>query len=358
MNAASFERRRLAARLGATVDEASDGDELDARLLRAARERGLAVDDLFGARAPGPRARAVPVDLPEGHPLAAALRFPRGPARAAPRPGPARAWSNADLALPADATVRIFAALPDGRIAVGSDMGASIGGPAGFEAFPWPGGSRRSRVEAMTVADGVLTLATTEAVFELPVGGVVKSRRLPPDDDDGRDDVRAMLGVGTRRYVGWRCRFEGGVGPPEALALAAGAGQIWAGTRDGELHVVDGGGPIRTFGEPKRRPVRHLAFARGALWVAADGALHRFDGASWSRAGTEPTALHTDTDDNLWLVRDGAVWLASDDAMTAFPADVTRPWCLLVHAGSLWIGHPGGLTQVPLLRADRRATTS
>jgi hypothetical protein len=250
--------------------------------------------------------------------------------------------------------VRIFAALPDGRIAVGSDMGASIGGPAGFEAFPWPGGSRRSRVEAMTVADGVLTLATTEAVFELPPGGVVKSRRLPPDDDDGRDDVRAMLGVGNQRYVGWRCRFEGGVGPPEALALAAGAGQIWAGTRDGELHVVDGGGPIRTFGEPKRRPVRHLAFARGALWVAADGALHRFDGASWSRAGSEPTALHTDADDNLWLVRDGAVWLASGDAMTAFPADVTRPWCLLVHGGSLWIGHPGGLTQVPLLRADRR----
>lgn len=352
--AVSFARRQLAARLGAALAEGQPDDRVDAQLVAAARDRGQGLDGLFATRLPGPAARGQPVDLPPDHPLAAALRFPKGPPPGPVRLGTPRRWSNAELTLPDDATPRIFAALPDGRLAVGSDMGASLGGPSGFEAFPWPGGSRRSRIEAMTSDPSALLLATTEAVFELPhTGGPVKSRRLPPDDDDGRDDVRAMSTVADRRYIGWRCRFEGGDGPPEALALAAGAGVVWAGTRDGALYVIDGGGPVRTFGDPKRRPVRHLAFARGALWVAADGALHRFDGATWSRAGTEPTALYADADDRLWFVRDGAVSVFADDVPAPVDVDVTRPWCLIVHAGSLWVGHPGGLTQVPLGRPPR-----
>lgn len=339
----SFGRQLLAARLGVRLDD-DDGDRQDARLVAAARDARRSLDALFAGREPGPRARAVPVDLDADHPAVAGLRF-AAPPGVPVRFGAVERWSNAQIGLPDDATPRVFATHGD-ALAIGSDRGLALW-REGFVPFPWPEGSRRSRIEALAHADGVLAVATPEAWFELPPDGRVRSRRLPDDGDGGRDDVRVILGHGDRRWVGWRCRFEGGDGPPDVLALTRGAGVVWAGTREGVLHVIDGG-PIRTFGDPKRRPIRHLAFARGALWVAVDGGLHRFDGATWSRTDVEPTALHADDAGRLWLVRDGAVHVIADATPAPVPVPVARPWCVHVHAGRLWIGHPGGVTTVAL----------
>lgn len=324
-----------------------DPDAADAVLVRAAVGRQLrdAVSGLFDGRPVPAKVRAIPVD----DPLADALRW-RSAGRAsvpARRFGAPEVIPCATLGLPETATIRALTPIPGG-LAAGSDMGAALLRDGRWAPFPWPRGARRSpRVEAMVANAGVLHVATTEAWFELALDiGAVRTRRHPADDDDGRDDVRSLLSVGDRLLAGWRTRFVGGDGPPEAISLASDPdGNIWAGTLHGELWVVDGG-LVRTFADAKKgRPIRHLAWAAGALWVAAAGALHRFDGASWSSLPGEPSSLLGDGD-RLWLIRDGAVALHPDGMLPAFP--VERPWCLCMAEGALWIGAPGRLVRVPL----------
>jgi hypothetical protein len=333
-----------------------DPDAADAVLVRAAvgRQRGDALSGLFDGRRVPAKVRAIPVD----DPLADALRWPR-PAGRRPqaRFGAPEVIPCAALGLPETATIRALTPLPGG-LAAGSDMGAALLRDGRWAPFPWPPGARRSpRVEAMVAHAGVLHVATTEAWFELALDtGAVRTRRHPADGDDGRDDVRSLLSVGDRLLVGWRTRFVGGEGPPEAISLASDPdGNVWAGTLHGELWVVDGG-LVRTFADAKKgRPIRHLAWAAGALWVAAAGALHRFDGASWSTLPGEPSSLLGDGD-RLWLIRDGAVSLHPDGMLPALP--VERPWCLCLTEGgvgappgnagrALWIGAPGRLVRVP-----------
>jgi hypothetical protein len=225
--------------------------------------------------------------------------------------------------------------LGDGRVAAGSDYGLVIGSADGFEPFPFPSGARREarHVEALAALPDRLVVATTRSWFEWDYAGRVEARGLDRDETGTLDDVRSLLAVGDRLIAGWRTRLDGGSGPPDAIALAADPeGVVYAGTLGGELHVVDGGGPIRTFGAP----VRHLAFAGGALHVAAGGALHRFDGASWASEKGEPTALAADGD-RLWIARDGVV-----DGV-----EVERPWCVLATRAALWVGAVGALVRVP-----------
>jgi hypothetical protein len=149
--------------------------------------------------------------------------------------------------------------------------------------------------------------------------------------------------VGGRLYTGYRTRFDGGHGPKDAIALAADpAGVVFAGTRSGELHVADGGGPIRVFSDGKPRPVRHLAFAAGALWVAAANTLHRFDGAAWTARGPEPTALAVDPDGRLWALAEGHLFAlagaGADWALEAVDVPLERPWSLAATGDAVWIG--------------------
>jgi hypothetical protein len=317
-------RRILAARLGVPADERA--------LLAAAIEAGTPIPFRWG-----PEARSIPVDLPPDHPVAASLRWPVA------RPAPIEHIEVRKYELP-DVVVRTLVALPDG-VAVGTDQGAFRFDGA-FSEFPYPSGARRMRVEAMASFDGRWIVASTEAWYELDLGtGAVVSRRLPPDGDDGRDDVRAMLAT-DRLYVGWRCRFEGGEGPNEACALAADSdGRIWAGTLDGRLWLVDGG-EIRRFGAGKGRPVRHLAFALGRLHAAADGRRWSFDGASWASEAGEPTSMAADPAQRLWTVRDGHLWADDGRGPRQVVLPMERPWCLLGTPTGALVGGPGALVEV------------
>jgi hypothetical protein len=278
-------------------------------------------------------------------------------------------WSTAAIGDDAVATVRCVQALPDGTVALGSDYGLTLARDGGFSAFPWPPGARREarRVEAMEVHDGRLLVATTQALYtwELPrpgapLAGRVTSRRHPADLEDGYDDLNALCSAGGRLYEGWRTRMTGGVGPRDVLSFAVDpAGVVYAGTRQGELHVVDGaspfgGGPLRSFGAEKPRPVRHMAFARGALWVAADGALHRFDGAAWSVLSPEPTALCVDPSGRLWALAEGALWSVEGplggEALVPHAVDLERPWAIGVAGDALWVGGRERVWRVALPR--------
>ncbi len=359
-SALGLARARIAARLGqpdpfhvraalahegtAPVDgntgDALTADAADAALLRADLASGSAPDPalagLFAGRPPGPLARGVPLDDPRR----SWLRWQSRPTRPA-RVGAVSSWTCKEIGDTEVATIRCVAGLPGGAVALGSDYGLTTHKNGVFTPFPWPLGSRREarRVEAMAVHRGHLHVATSQTLYVWDFAGKVNSRRHGPDQEDGYDDLNALLSDGDRLYAGYRTRFEGGVGPADTLSLAADAsGVVYAGTRAGEVHVVDGGGPIRTFADHKPRPVRHLAHAEGALWVAALGALHRFDGASWSARGPEPTALSVDPEGRLWALAEGRLHVLSGGELVRVDVALERPWSLVAVPGALWIG--------------------
>ena len=92
-----------------------------------------------------------------------------------------------------------------------------------FEPFPWPRGSRREarRVEAMALHQGSLLVATSQALVTWDRQGEPKTRKHGPDQEEGYDDLNALLSVDDRLYQGWRTHFEGGVGPAVEAPLHA-----------------------------------------------------------------------------------------------------------------------------------------
>jgi hypothetical protein len=352
-----FPLRALAARAASDaavhIDEAGgtplDPDAADVVLLEAAARRRApeVLHGLFTGRLPGARVRALAV----APPLSTQLRYPRS--ERGPVPTPRSVWHPiALLGQPDVATVRVLLALPGDRLAAGTDYGVSVLSDSWSPATLSRGARREGyRAQALGVRGDQLCVATDTAWLEIPLdGGPIRGRRLPPDGEDGRDDVRCMLAVGGELWVGWRCRFEGASGPPDVLSMAIDpAGFVWLGTLGGGLWIANAGGPVRAFEDVRGRPVRHMTFASDVLWVAAAGALHRFDGATWSRRAGEPTALATGPDWRLAALRDGRVEVdAGDPEGWPVPLDlpVTRPWCLAFARGALWVGAPGGLLEV------------
>lgn len=324
--------------VGGTTGDAVSADAADAVLLAADAARPTpdpALAGLFAGRPPGPKARAVPVD----DPARTWLRWQSRPTRPA-SVREVRSWSTLEIGDVEVATVRCVEPIPGG-VALGSDYGLTLEKGGTFTPFPWPKGSRREarRVEAMAVHQRHLHIATSQTLYVWDFAARVTSRRHGPDLEDGFDDLNALLAANGRIYAGYRSRFEGGDGPLDALSLAAdSAGVVYAGTRSGEIHVVDGGGPIRKFADHKPRPVRHLAFAEGALWVSALGALHRFDGASWTTQTPEPTALAVDPEGRLWALAEGRLFVLVDGALERVEVALERPWSLAAVPGAIWIG--------------------
>ncbi|MEN9786455.1 MAG: hypothetical protein RLZZ299_1719 [Pseudomonadota bacterium] len=323
---------------------------LDALLVAAsvatAPEPSLA--GLFAWTPPGPAVRAVPVDDARH----AWLRW-ECDADGDSRVDGCAHWDAADLGQDPTATFRCVHPLPGGGVALGSDHGLVLCRDGRFESFPWPAGARREarRVEALAVHDSVLHVATAQGRWTSDLRtGRVAGQRHPPDDEGGQDELCALLSVGGRLLEAWRTRLVGGRGPADTLAMAADPhGVVYAGTRQGALHVVDGDSarPVRTFGDSRPRPIRHLAWARGALWVAAAGALHRFDGCAWHAIPGEPTGLAVDRRGTLWALHEGglAQVAGAPGAEVLVPVDLAleRPWALAVSGDVLWIG---GLARV------------
>ena len=297
----------------------------------------------------GPIARSVVRDRPW-------LRWPRPPISPL-RTSKPRYLSTRDLGDDERATFRCIVALPRGRVAIGSDYGLAIGNLQGFQPFPWPAGARREnrRVEAMLATDTSLLIGTQQALFTWDYRSEPHAKKYPADSDGGYDDLLAMA---PGPLTAWRTRLEGGVGPPDILAFASDPnGVTYAGTRTGEVWVVNGGGPIRTFATERvlregpdgvaARPVRHLAWADGHLWVAAGGELHRFDGASWASEPGEPGALASDEAGRLWMVRGGQVWVREGGTDRVIDVAVSRPWALCGVPGGMWVGGVGSVGFVP-----------
>ncbi|MFZ5479835.1 MAG: hypothetical protein ACOZNI_23930 [Myxococcota bacterium] len=326
-------REALAADPDARV-EGQDGEPLDADAANAALVAAGEVPELHGLFAwapPGPKVRALPV-------AREALRWPRTDPPPA-QVGRVETWTTAEIGDADVATVRCALAVPGG-VALGSDYGLTLRRRGVFEPFPWPGGARREarRVECMALHEGRLVVGTTQTLYAWDLRERVTSEKYGADDEGGYDELACVLSTGDRLYRGFRTGLHGGVGPRDALSLAADpAGVVFAGTRKGELHVVDGG-LLRAFGP---RPVRHLAWADGRLWVAADGACHTFDGVAWSRVEPEPTAFAVDPRGRLWALAEGRLHVGEGAALREVPVALERPWCLAATGRELWIGGKG-----------------
>ncbi len=311
----------------------------DAALVAAAVALGRpepALTGLFAGRPPGPAVRAVPVDDARF----TALRFPRGEPPPPALIGATESWSVAELGDVAVATVRCIVEVPGG-VALGSDYGLTIWKNGRFTPFPWPAGCRREarRVEAMALDRGALWVATSQALVRWDFRGEPTIRKHGADEEEGWDELRCLLAGPNGLLRGYRTRFDGGDAPPDVFALVeVPGGAVYAGTGAGELHVVDACGPLRSFASGPHQPVRHLAFADGALHVAAGGRHHRFDGASWSSTAPEPTAFSVDRRGRLWSLLDGKVTVATREGTKVVPAPVERPWSLCAAGDRLWIG--------------------
>ncbi len=323
---------------------------------------------LFAWSPPGPEVRSVPVPVTgtdgTGAPADAGrlawLRWPDAELPPAPDLRDARVdvWTTDALGDTPVATVRCILPLgTDDDVALGSDYGLTLVRGGAFRPFPWPAGARREgrRVEAMAVHAGRLHVATSvaRASWDLRGNGTVAVQRHPADAEEGFDELQALLAVEGRLVEGWRTRTVGAAGPRDVLSLATTpGGVVYAGTRQGGIHVLDLSGfaatwpsePVRVFADHKPRPIRHLAHAGGALWVAALGALHRFDGASWSTVAgaSEPTALAVDAQGRLWALAEGALHVVTGTGtrarMRRVALPLERPWSLGATREALWIG--------------------
>jgi len=248
--------------------------------------------------------------------------------------------------------------LADNRIATGTDYGATLFDGSRWQQLPFPPGSRREArcVEAMTVHKDRLIAATSKAWFEWDLNAkLLLHRRHPDDAHGGHDDVRALLSTSQGLITGWRTRLDGLSGHGETLSLIADpAGVVWCGTRTGELYIGGVSNVLQRLG----KPVRHMAFANGSLWLAAAGALHSYNGALWSRTVGEPTSLFGTPGGPLWWVRQGKVGATTTHPANPSPIDspfdlpVKRPWSLAATADTLWVGAPGGVLHVTLSNED------
>lgn len=260
-------------------------------------------------------------------------------------------WSCEALGLPKHATVRCVASLPDDGLALGADYGLVLRRRGHFLPFPFPRGARREsrRVEAMAAHQGVLHVATMKSLYTWPFKGEAAGRGRPSDGDRGFDDLRALHSGPEGLLKGWRTHLEGGEGPPECISFAtAWDGQVFAGTIDGALWQV-GKGLVRRFESRGRgRPLRHLAFAHDSLWVACDGALHRWDGQqAWTQREGEPYGLHSDGHGRLWSLAQGRLWVSDDGEQTRpMSLKLSRPWALGSNSEGLWIGCLGEVVLV------------
>ena len=380
----------LAANPAAAVRSA-DGEALtpgaaEAALIAAGPLADLAA--LYRGQLPGAEVRSVPVD--DGR--YGFLRWEVPPEPAPVRVGRVERWSAAEIGEEPVATLRCLEQIPGG-VAIGSDYGLTIWRGGRFHPFPWPAGCRREarRVEAMAYCPdgsggGALWIGTMQNLLRWDLSleaPQISVWRHGEDREGGWDDLLSMLPVQTgpsgagggsgRPVIGYRTRLEGGMGPADALCLARDpAGVVFAGTRGGEIRVVDGGagggGPILRLvarkydGTFKGHPIRHLAFAGGALHVAGGGAWRRFDGCQWEVRAPEPTALHTDEVGRLWAIVEGRVGVWAGGAWAPLPIPVERPWALCAawgEAGGLGAARPGALwvgAKEGLYRAEVWAT--
>ena len=219
-----------------------------------------------------------------------------------------------------------------------------------FLPFPFPKGARRENRHVATLAevDGVLHVGTMKGRFSWPFRGEAVGKGHPLDGAGGFDDLRALHAGPDGLLEGWRTHLVGGDGPGECIAFATAWERVHAGTLDGRLVEVNGRELRHFVRDGKGRPIRYMAFAHDALWLAVDGLHHRWDGSAWTSNEVEPYALHASAG-RLWALARGSLWASdSGDWPRQLDVDLVRPWSLGSLDGELWVGLKGGLVRLVL----------
>lgn len=237
-------------------------------------------------------------------------------------------------------------------MAVGADLGCALWSGGGVAPFPFPAGARSAtmRVEAMAWHGGLLHLVTPRNRYAWRPGEPeARGQGFPRDPLGVSVELRSIFSTDDRLLEGWDDGVRPDGGPPGAVSwVALPGGTVLCGTVGGVLAEV-GGRELRRFvSGPHADPVRHVAWAHGSLWVAASGALHRLDGATWSATPGEPVALLASPDGVLWGLREGRLWRSTGGWPEALGPLLPRPWCLGTSDGDLWIGCHGGVVRRPL----------
>ena len=254
-------------------------------------------------------------------------------------------WTAEALGLPAHAVLRCIQPLEDGSIVVGSDFGLTCVEGSLAHPISFPKGSRREARDVLSMAllGGHLHVATARGVY-LWKEDILEGRGLPPDGAGGFDDLFAVHDHHGRLIRAWRTHLEGGEGPPGVQCLSSTPeGELYAGTTDGQLVHVNHGTIQRFELEGHSAPVRHLEWCQEALWIAAAGALHRWDQQAWSSQDGEPVALCADSQDRLWLLAAEQLHVIEAGERRLAVSDLRRPWCLAATDSTLWVGARGGL---------------
>jgi len=248
-------------------------------------------------------------------------------------------WSAQALDLPSHATFRCLLDLGGGDLAAGSDYGLALRRGGAWSPFPFPAGARREarRVESLALHEGALHVVSARNHYAWPFAGVARGAGFPRDAYKADIELRAVFAHPDGRLLrAWRTHLEGAGGPGDLISFATDGEQVYAGSLDGRLVVVDGP-EIRRFDGP----VRYLAWSDGALHVAAAGGLHTWRSGAWSEQSGEPYALH-EHEGALYALRGGALW--RDGLRLAIP--FVRPWSLGSAGVHLAVGEVGGLSML------------
>ena len=123
--------------------------------------------------------------------------------------------------MPPHATLRAVQALPDGRLAAGSDYGMVLIAGDKVQPFPFPQGARREMrgVTALAVFNGALHASTERGYFYWPFRGVAAGRGFPQDGAGGFDDLRSLYAAPQALLKGWRTHLRGQRGLVSASAF-------------------------------------------------------------------------------------------------------------------------------------------
>ena len=252
------------------------------------------------------------------------------------------------LGLPAHSVFRCPVALPDGRVAVGSDYGLILMDGDKATPFPFPAGARREckDIQSMAFADGELHVVSAKNAYRWDTQSDVRSRSFPLDGLGGFEELRCVFAGPAGLIEAWRTRLvyqETTEKADDILCFARNADTVFFGTRSGRVGVLQGGDIARFDGEP----VRHLAWAHNQLWVASNGALHSYaDGSLTKHSSPEPFGLATDHQGRLWaLDARGLSVSTGGEAPVRLSEALLQPWDLGCTPGHLWVGRRGGLVR-------------
>ena len=137
--------------------------------------------------------------------------------------------------------------------------------------------------------------------------------------------------------------------------VAAPDGSVWAGTRSGLSHFVDG--RWQNFPSPGGKPISSIACdSKGTVWAGSfqGSSAWRFDGAGFQPLSTTSGSL-SDRVNSLFIDRDDSLWIGTDAGAVRFDGKeltrITKSKGRLTHnvvqcvyrdrQNVLWFWHPG-----------------